>query len=104
MPAMVLRAVGGPLAPERRPDPGPGPGEIRIRVEACAVCRTDLHAIDGELPQAVYPTVPGHEVVGTVEAAGPGVRRARPGARVGVPWLGHSCGHRRYCGSGRENR
>ncbi len=64
MLAMVLREIGGPLLPEERPDPIPGPGEVRIRVEACAVCRTDLHVIDGELPQAVYPIVPGHEVVG----------------------------------------
>ncbi len=103
MQAMVLRRVGGSLVPETRPDPEPGPGEVRIRVEACAVCRTDLHLIDGELPQAVYPVVPGHEVVGTVEALGPGVREPRLGTRVGVPWLGHACGRCPYCASGREN-
>jgi propanol-preferring alcohol dehydrogenase len=103
MRAMVLRAVGGPLVPEARPDPEPGPGEVRIRVEACAVCRTDLHVVDGELPQAVYPIVPGHEIVGIVEAVGAGVRDPAPGLRVGVPWLGHACGHCRYCETGREN-
>jgi alcohol dehydrogenase, propanol-preferring len=101
--AMVLRAVGGPLAPEHRPDPDPGPGEVRIRVEACAVCRTDLHVVDGDLPQAVYPIVPGHEIVGIVEAAGAGVTDPAPGMRVGIPWLGHACGRCRYCESGREN-
>ncbi len=103
MLAMVLREVGGPLVPEQRPDPEPGHGEVRIRVEACAVCRTDLHVIDGELPQAVYPIVPGHEVVGIVDAVGPGVNEPRSGTRVGVPWLGHACGHCHYCEAGREN-
>ena len=103
MLAMVLQEIGGPLVPEERPDPIPGPGEVRIRVEACAVCRTDLHVIDGELPQAVYPIVPGHEVVGVVEAVGEGVTDPAPGTRVGVPWLGHACGHCRYCKTDREN-
>ena len=103
MRAMVLRAVGGPLVPEARPDPEPGPGEVRIRVEACAVCRTDLHVVDGELPQAIYPVVPGHEIGGIVEAVGAGVTEPAPGLRVGVPWLGHACGRCRYCETGREN-
>ncbi|AWN42792.1 zinc-dependent alcohol dehydrogenase family protein [Methylobacterium durans] len=103
MLAMVMRQVGGPLVLEHRPDPEPCPGEVRIRVEACAVCRTDLHIIDGDLPQAVYPLVPGHEVVGRVEAVGAGVAGPRPDTRVGVPWLGHACGHCVYCGTGREN-
>lgn len=103
MLAMVLREVGSSLVPEQRPDPEPGPEEVRIRVEACAVCRTDLHVIDGDLPQTVYPIVPGHEVVGTVEAAGTRVKEPRPGTRVGVPWLGHTCGHCTYCESGHEN-
>ncbi|SEF71876.1 alcohol dehydrogenase, propanol-preferring [Methylobacterium sp. 190mf] len=103
MLAMVLQEIGGPLVPEERPDPIPGPGEVRIRVEACAVCRTDLHVIDGELPQAVYPIVPGHEVVGVVEAVGEGVTDPAPGTRVGVPWLGYACGHCRYCKTDREN-
>lgn len=103
MQAMVLRAVGGPLVLETRPDPEPGPGEVRIRVDACAVCRTDLHVIDGDLPQAVYPIVPGHEIVGTIEAVGPGVQEPRLGQLVGVPWLGHTCGHCAYCQAEREN-
>lgn len=103
MLAMVLREVGSSLVPEQRPDPEPGPEEVRIRVEACAVCRTDLHVIDGDLPQTVYPIIPGHEVVGTVEAAGTRVTEPRPGTRVGVPWLGHTCGHCKYCESGHEN-
>lgn len=103
MRAMVLRAAGTPLVPEERPDPVPGPGEVRIRVEACAVCRTDLHVVDGDLPQAIYPVVPGHEVVGIVEAVGAGVVRPAPGARVGVPWLGHACGRCAYCVTDREN-
>lgn len=103
MIAMVLREVGGILSRECRPTPEPGPGEVRVRVEACAVCRTDLHLIDGELPQATYPIVPGHEVVGIVEALGSEVRELRLGSRVGVPWLGHTCGHCSYCETGREN-
>lgn len=103
MKAMVLHDVGTPLVPELRPDPEPGPGEIRVRVEACAVCRTDLHVVDGELPEPKLPIVPGHEIVGTVEVLGKGVTGLRPGMRVGVPWLGHTCGHCRYCASGQEN-
>lgn len=103
MLAMVLPGIGASLVPEERPDPIPGPGEVRIRVEACAVCRTDLHVIDGELPQAVYPVVPGHEVIGIVEAVGAGVTSPAPGMRVGVPWLGHACGRCRFCEGGREN-
>lgn len=103
MRAMVLRAIGAPLVAEERPEPQPGPGEIRVRVEACAVCRTDLHVVDGELPNPKLPIVPGHEIVGIVEAVGPGVAAPAVGMRVGVPWLGHACGHCAYCGSGREN-
>ena len=103
MLSMVLRAIGDTLLPEHRADPEPGPGEVCIRVEACAVCRTDLHVIDGDLPQAVYPIVPGHEVVGTIEAVGSVETELRPGTRVGVPWLGHTCGHCVYCESDREN-
>ena len=87
---------------EERPDPAPGPGQIRLRVEACGVCRTDLHVVDGELPNPKLPIVPGHEIVGRVEAAGEGVALA-PGSRVGVAWLGHACGHCPYCRSQREN-
>ncbi|SEP50352.1 alcohol dehydrogenase, propanol-preferring [Methylobacterium sp. ap11] len=103
MDAMVLHRIGGPLVRETRPDPVPGSGEIRIRVEACAVCRTDLHVIDGELPDLHLPIVPGHEIVGRIEALGAGVAGPAIGARVGVPWLGHTCGRCVYCASGREN-
>jgi len=102
MRAMVLHAPRERLVFEERPDPQPGAGEIRIRIEACGVCRTDLHVVDGDLPDPKLPIVPGHEIVGRIEAAGPGVDLA-PGARVGAPWLGHACGHCRYCASGREN-
>jgi len=103
MHAMVLRARGEPLVREERPDPAPASGEILIRVEACAVCRTDLHLIDGELPHIHYPIVPGHEIVGIVEMLGPGPGTLRVGQRVGVPWLGRTCGHCEYCVSNREN-
>jgi propanol-preferring alcohol dehydrogenase len=102
MRAMVLRRTGEQLAWEEWPEPAPGPGQIRVRIEACAVCRTDLHVIDGELPDPKLPIVPGHEIVGRVEAAGDGVALV-PGSRVGVAWLGHACGHCPYCRSAREN-
>ncbi len=103
MQAMVLERSGGPLQWTERPDPAPGPGEIRVRVAACGVCRTDLHVLDGELPDIRLPVVPGHEIVGRVEALGAGVHGLRPGQRVGVPWLGHTCGRCRYCLGGQEN-
>ncbi len=103
MRAMVLRQIRRPLVLEERPNPLPGPGEIRVRVEACAVCRTDLHVVDGDLPDPKLPIVPGHEIVGVVDALGAGVHGFAPGDRVGVPWLGHTCGHCPYCASGREN-
>ena len=87
---------------EERPDPRPGPGQICVRVEACGVCRTDLHVVDGELPDIMPPIVPGHEIVGRIEAAGEGVSLPL-GARVGVAWLGHACGHCPYCLSAHEN-
>jgi propanol-preferring alcohol dehydrogenase len=99
---MVLRRPGERLAMEERPDPAPGPGQIRIRIEACGVCRTDLHVVDGELPDPKLPIVPGHEIVGRVEAVGEGVD-FKLGARVGVAWLGHTDGTCSYCRSGREN-
>ncbi|MGA8446396.1 MAG: zinc-dependent alcohol dehydrogenase family protein [Roseiarcus sp.] len=102
MRAMVLRRPGERLAMEERPDPAPGPGQIRIRIEACGVCRTDLHVVDGELPDPKLPIVPGHEIVGRVEAVGEGVD-LKLGARVGVAWLGHADGTCSYCRSGREN-
>lgn len=103
MRAMVLTAIGKPLKLQQRPDTAPGPGEIRVRVEACAVCRTDLHVVDGELPHPKVPIVPGHEIVGIVESVGEGEATIRPGDRVGIPWLGHTCGCCAYCRSGQEN-
>jgi propanol-preferring alcohol dehydrogenase len=103
MKAMVLHAIKTPLVLEDRPDPVPGVGEIRVRVEACAVCRTDLHVVDGELPNPKLPIVPGHEIVGIVDAVGEGIDASILGRRVGIPWLGHTCGHCPYCTSGREN-
>jgi propanol-preferring alcohol dehydrogenase len=100
---MVLTAIGRPLRLHEWPDPLPGNGEVRLRVEACGVCRTDLHVIDGELPGVVPPVVPGHEIVGIVERLGAGVSALAIGDRVGVPWLGHTCGTCRYCMGGAEN-
>jgi propanol-preferring alcohol dehydrogenase len=100
---MVLSAPGTPLALEEHAVPQPGPGELLLRVSACAVCRTDLHVVDGELPKPKLPLVPGHEIVGWVEAIGEGVEGVRSGARMGVPWLGWSCGECAFCRSGREN-
>jgi alcohol dehydrogenase, propanol-preferring len=101
--AMVLPSSGPLLTLEERPDPQPGPGEIRVRVEACGVCRTDLHVVDGELPDIHRPVVPGHEIVGIVERLGPGVTALAPGRRVGIPWLGHTCGVCPYCVAQHEN-
>ncbi len=103
MKAMVLRRPNTPLVMEERPIPAPGPGELRLRIEACGVCRTDLHVVDGELTQPKLPIIPGHEIVGRVEAIGAGVAAFTIGERVGVPWLGHACGHCPYCASAREN-
>jgi len=100
---MVLTAIGRPLVPQTRPDPMPGPGEIRVRIEACAVCRTDLHVVDGDLPEPRLPLVPGHEIVGIVEARGAEVTAPAIGQRVGIPWLGHTCGCCAYCNAGAEN-
>lgn len=103
MLAMTLRAARTPLEPVSRDTPAPGPGEVSLRVRACAVCRTDLHIVDGELPLPRLPLVPGHEIVGTVEALGAGVTTLRPGERVGVPWLGGTCGRCAYCDGDAEN-
>jgi propanol-preferring alcohol dehydrogenase len=100
---MVLEAAGKPLAERSLPVPEPGPGQLRLRIRACAVCRTDLHIVDGELPDPVLPLVPGHEIVGIVESLGSRTTRYRVGDRVGVPWLGHVCGDCRYCRDGHEN-
>jgi len=103
MQAMVLRGGSPLLQFETRPDPLPGPGEIRVKVEACAVCRTDLHVVDGDLPDPRLPLVPGHEIVGRVDVLGDDVTGLTAGDRVGIPWLGHCCGHCPYCLAGDEN-
>jgi propanol-preferring alcohol dehydrogenase len=103
MRAMVLDAPQRPLRLAAIAIPQPGPGQVLIQVRACAVCRTDLHVVDGELPDPKLPLVPGHEIVGTVAALGEGVDRFPLGARVGVPWLGWTCGVCEFCTTGREN-
>jgi len=103
MRAMVFERTGKPLELRDIPRPMPGPGQILLKVEACGVCRTDLHIVDGELTHPKLPLVPGHEVVGRIAALGPGVEGFAEGQRVGVPWLGHACGHCPYCDMGREN-
>ena len=103
MQAMQLLAPRQPLAAVELPVPVAGPNQVLVRVHACGVCRTDLHIVDGELTHPKLPLVPGHQIVGTVTAAGPGVTAHRVGDRVGVPWLGWTCGVCRYCTSGREN-
>jgi alcohol dehydrogenase, propanol-preferring len=101
--AMVLRQPGKPLSLESLPRPEPGAGELRVRVEACGVCRTDLHVVDGELPSPKLPLVLGHQIVGVVDEAGAGVEGVSVGDRVGIPWLGWTCGECRYCRGGKEN-
>ncbi|SER21441.1 alcohol dehydrogenase, propanol-preferring [Solimonas aquatica] len=103
MQAMVLQARGQPLVAQERPLPQPGPGQVLIEVAACGVCRTDLHLLDGELDPIAYPIVPGHQVVGRVLQLGAGVTQLRGGQRVGLPWLGHTCGHCVYCAHDEEN-
>jgi propanol-preferring alcohol dehydrogenase len=108
MKAMVLNATApvdanGPLVFTDVPDPAPGQGEVRLRVRCCAICRTDLHVVKGDLPAAKRPVIPGHQAVGVVDAVGPGCTRFTVGQRVGVAWLRHTCGICRYCTSGREN-
>ncbi|MFC5434988.1 zinc-dependent alcohol dehydrogenase family protein [Rhodanobacter umsongensis] len=100
---MTLETIREPLVLRQGAAPEPGPGEVRLRVEACGVCRTDLHVVDGELPHLQLPVVPGHEVVGLVDGIGIGVERLALGQRVGVPWLGSACGICDYCRHGREN-
>jgi alcohol dehydrogenase, propanol-preferring len=100
---MVLHAPGESLREEERSPPEPRPGQLVARVGACGVCRTDLHLVDGELPDPKLPVVPGHQVAGVVEAVGEGAERFEPGDRVGVPWLGWTDGECRFCRSGREN-
>jgi alcohol dehydrogenase, propanol-preferring len=103
MLAMLLEAPGRPLRPSSLPIPSPGAGQVLLRVRVCGICRTDLHVADGELPEPKLPLVLGHEIVGEVVSLGIGVDRFAPGDRVGVPWLGWTCGECRYCRAGREN-
>ena len=103
MRAMILDRAGEPLRPADVPRPVPGPGQVLVRVRACGVCRTDLHIVDGELDEPALPLIPGHQIVGAVEAPGDGVDGLREGDRVGVPWLGWTCGECAYCRAGREN-
>ncbi|MCA9667572.1 MAG: zinc-dependent alcohol dehydrogenase family protein [Myxococcales bacterium] len=103
MRAMILRGAGEALALEQLPDPEPQRGQVLVRVIACGVCRTDLHILDGELPDLRYPIIPGHQIVGEIVALGDGVSGLSPGDRVGVPWLGWTCGECSYCRSEREN-
>ncbi|KAF0866566.1 zinc-dependent alcohol dehydrogenase family protein [Pseudomonas sp. LD120] len=103
MHAMVLNKTGSPLQWTELPDRHPGPGEVRVRVTACGVCRTDLHVVDGELAHPQVPIIPGHEVVGRIDALGTGVLGLALGERVGIPWLGHTCGVCRYCRQHQEN-
>jgi propanol-preferring alcohol dehydrogenase len=99
---MVLDSPGRPLRETQLPEPQPGPGQVRVRVEACAICRTDLHVVDGELPEPKMPLVLGHQIAGVVDEAGDGAG-LEPGSRVGIPWLGWTDGDCRFCRSGREN-
>ena len=103
MRAMLLERQRQPLRAAELPEPEPGPGQALISVHACGVCRTDLHIVDGDLTEPKLPLVPGHQIVGTVVGAGEGAERFAIGERVGVPWLGWTCGECRYCASGREN-
>lgn len=103
MQAMRFHAPGQPLRRERVPVPQPGPGQLQLRVHACGVCRTDLHVVDGELPDPRLPVIPGHEIVGEITALGDGVTGFAHGDMIGVPWLGWTCGECDACAAGREN-
>ena len=103
MKAMLLERPGGKLRLAELPQPEPGPGQVLVKVAACGVCRTDLHVVDGDLKAAKRPLVPGHEIVGRVVATGAGVAALQVGERIGIPWLGYTCGSCRFCVSGREN-
>jgi len=107
MHAMILNKAAPieemPLVWSERPDPVPGPGEVRVAVRCCAICRTDLHVIEGDIHPPELPIIPGHQIVGVVDALGPDCRRLAPGTRVGIAWLRHACGVCRFCVAGREN-
>src|SRR5471030_1013804 len=103
MHAMVLNEIGAPLEWTHFPERQPAQGQLRIKVGACGVCRTDLHVVDGELPSPQVPIIPGHEIVGRIDALGVDVKGLQIGERVGIPWLGHTCGACPYCLMDREN-
>jgi len=103
MKAMRLERSGAPLQWIEMPDPQPGPGQLQVKISACGVCRTDLHVVDGDLTEPRLPIIPGHEIVGHVSALGEGVDAFEIGDRIGIPWLGHTCGCCSYCRSGAEN-
>ena len=103
MHAMVLKKLGSALEWTEIADRQPGQGQIRVKVTACGVCRTDLHVVDGELPDQKLPIIPGHEIVGRIDSIGAGVENLRIGERIGIPWLGHTCGVCPYCLGNREN-
>src|SRR5208282_2584570 len=103
MHAMLLKKTGTALEWTELADPQPGPGEIRVKVSACGVCRTDLHVVDGELPNPHVPIIPGHEIVGRIDVIGTGIEGLHVGERVGIPWLGHTCGICSYCRGNQEN-
>jgi alcohol dehydrogenase, propanol-preferring len=103
MQAMQLARPRTPLTPVVLPDPAPGAGQVRVRIAACGVCRTDLHVVDGELAKPKLPLIPGHEIVGRIDAIGSEINSLQIGMRVGIPWLGKTCGHCAYCVGGQEN-
>ena len=103
MKAMILEKAAAPLVSRDVSRPTPHPGQVLIKVEACGVCRTDLHIVDGELTEPKLPLIPGHEIVGTIVDTGSGTGNIEVGQRVGVPWLGHTCGTCRFCEAGAEN-
>ena len=103
MRAMILDKPGLPLEMREVPVPEPSPNQLLIKISACGVCRTDLHILDGELASPSLPLIPGHQIVGTVEEVGSDARSFKPGNKVGVPWLGWTCGTCRFCSTGREN-
>ncbi len=103
MHAMVLNKLKAPLQWTELPDREPGPGQVRVKIAACGICRTDLHVVDGELPDPKIPIIPGHEIVGRIDLIGPGVEGLAIGMRVGIPWLGQTCGDCPYCRMHREN-
>ena len=103
MHAMQLRRPGQPLIHTEMPDPRPERGQVRVRISACGVCRTDLHVVDGELPNPKLPVIPGHEIIGRIDAMAPGTEGLRIGMRVGIPWLGFTCGSCAYCARDQEN-